>query len=130
MIYVILVTLSFIFMNKECKKERAPPLADLPIRQVRNSGFAHALYPPSYDEARHSSLHRYNFFHINNVSIRINSATYIILIHHVTSISSREHVTFVSTPKISSSIVHSSLSGSARSSFPVIPSKAPFSTLT
>lgn len=111
--------------KRACSATRRPP-----HQAIRNSGFAHALYPPSYDEARHSSLHRYDFFHINNVSIRINSATYIILIHQVTSISSREHVTFVATPKSSNSIVHSSRSGSAASRFPVIPAKAPSSTLT
>ena len=46
------------------------------------------------------------------------------------SISSRGQITFVATSKSSSSIVHSSRSGSAESSLPVIPSKAPFSTLT
>ena len=46
------------------------------------------------------------------------------------SISSRGQITFVATSKSSSSIVHSSRSGSAESNLPVIPSKAPFSTLT
>ena len=111
------------------QKERAPPLANHPPA-VRNSGFAHALYPPSYDKARHPSLHRYDFLHNNDVRVKINSVTYIKINTQVTSISSREHVTFVATPKSSNSIVHSSCSGSVASSFPVIPAKAPSSTLT
>mgnify|MGYP007056877575 CR=1 FL=1 len=108
-LHKISIEYTHLYSITESEKERASPLANRPPA-ARNSGFAYALsiHRPMQRDTRHST-------------------DWLLTLQ---SISSRGQITFVATSKSSSSIVHSSRSGSAQSNLPVIPSKAPLSTLT